>query len=127
MYVGEAFVLGDQEDEDEEAAAMQRLDEEARRSRAGTSQEQGGSTSNPDPGRSSRLGKMDSKDVASIRKKFPFLNEFTDNFVSNTPLDILLKMESTAIKIQDFEKNKLSATKLTDNRNVLLYLGILCS
>ena len=60
---------------------------------------------------------MDGMDVDSIRKKFKFLSEFSDNFVKNTPLDTLLRMETTSMKIQEFERSKAASSRLTSNRD----------
>ena len=56
-------------------------------------------------------------DLEGIRAKFPFLREFSDNFVRSQPLETLLKMETTSIKVQEFEKGKAASSKLAANRD----------
>ena len=60
---------------------------------------------------------MDPKDVEAMKSKFPFLKEFTDNFILSHSLESLLKMETTSIKIQEFEKGKAASSKLASNRD----------
>jgi hypothetical protein len=62
---------------------------------------------------------LDSADIASLRKKFSFLKDFTDDFIRKTPLEVLLKTETTAIKIKEFEKNKAVGDRLANNRENL--------
>ena len=57
--------------------------------------------------------------MASLRKKFKFLEDFSDHFIRTTPYEALLKTETTAIKIKDHENNKATATRLTFNRDSL--------
>ena len=40
---------------------------------------------------------LSDQDVASLRKKFKFLADFSDQFIKSTPYDALLKTETTAI------------------------------
>ena len=56
-------------------------------------------------------------DVPAIKKKFAFLAEFTDSFIMSHPLETLLKMETTSIKIQEYEKGKAASSKLASNRD----------
>jgi hypothetical protein len=58
-------------------------------------------------------------DIASLRKKFSFLKDFSDSFIKNTPLDVLLKTETTALKIKEYERNKATSTRLSNNRDEL--------
>jgi hypothetical protein len=62
---------------------------------------------------------MDSGDVAGLRKKFCFLKDFSDDFIRGTPLEVLLKTETTAIKIKEFERNKAVGDRLANNREAL--------
>jgi hypothetical protein len=62
---------------------------------------------------------MDSADIAGLRKKFNFLKDFSDDFIKKTPLEILLKTETTAIKIREFERNKAVGDRLAANREDL--------
>jgi hypothetical protein len=60
-----------------------------------------------------------SEDIASLRKKFSFLKDFSDQFIQTTPLDVLLKTETTAMKPKDLERNRSSGTRLSNNRDEL--------
>jgi hypothetical protein len=60
-----------------------------------------------------------SEDIASLRKKFSFLRDFSDQFIQTTPLDVLLKTETTAMKLKDLERNRSSGTRLSNNRDEL--------
>ena len=56
-------------------------------------------------------------DLEGIRAKFPFLRDFSDIFIKSQPLETLLKMETTSIKVQEFEKSKAASSKLAANRD----------
>ena len=56
-------------------------------------------------------------DLEGIRVKFPFLQEFSDIFVRSQPLDTLLRMETTSIKVHEFEKSKAASSRLAANRD----------
>ena len=60
---------------------------------------------------------MATGDVEAIKAKFPFLKEFSSSFITSHPLETLLKMETTSIKIQEFEKGKAASCKLAANRD----------
>jgi hypothetical protein len=77
----------------------------------------GVSYSCPDP--ANRTFSTSDEDVASLRKKFSFLKDFSDSFIRSTPLEVLLKTETTAIKIKEFEKNKAVGSRLSANRDNL--------
>jgi hypothetical protein len=62
---------------------------------------------------------IDSSDIASLRKKFIFLKDFSDDFIQKTPLEVLLKTETTHLKIKEFEKNKAAGDRLSNNRDAL--------
>jgi hypothetical protein len=62
---------------------------------------------------------LDDADVAGLRRKFQFLKDFSDDFIRKTPLEVLLKTETTAIKIKEFERNKAVGDKLASNREYL--------
>jgi hypothetical protein len=66
---------------------------------------------------------MTDSDLASLRKKFPFLADFSDQFVRSRPMESLLKIETTSMKIREMERTrdtdeKLSANKLALAQNV---------
>ena len=95
-------------------AARLDLDDETSRTRAGFS------SSCRDPARSEGGGAltvMADLDLEGIRSKFAFLRDFSDSFVRSQPLETLLKMETTSIKVQEFEKGKAASSKLAANRD----------
>ena len=94
-------------------AARSDLDDETSRTRAGFS------SSCQDPARSGGGGSALSvmAGLEGIRSKFPFLRDFSDSFVRSQPLETLLKMETTSIKVQEFEKSKAASSKLAANRD----------
>jgi hypothetical protein len=60
---------------------------------------------------------MSDKDLACLRRKFPFLADFSDEFVCSKPMETLLKIETTSIKIREMKRvrdvdDKLSANKM---------------
>ena len=90
----------------------------------------------PDPGVESMM--MSDADLSSLRKKFPFLADFSDEFVRSKPMETLLKIETTSIKIREMDRvrdvdDRLSANKMamattstnvpagTDNRWTVLH------
>jgi hypothetical protein len=77
----------------------------------------------PDPAGHSSLAyispHLDSGDIAGLRKKFGFLKDFSDDFIRSTPLEVLLKTETTAIKIKEFERSKAAGDRLASNREDL--------
>jgi hypothetical protein len=62
---------------------------------------------------------MDSGDIAGLHRKFSFLKDFSDEFIRKTPLEILLKTETTHIKIKEYERNKAAGDRLSNNRDGL--------
>ena len=63
------------------------------------------------------IAAMADLDLEGIRVKFPFLREFSDIFVRSQPLDTLLRMETTSIKVHEFEKSKAASSRLAANRD----------
>ena len=57
--------------------------------------------------------------MASLRKKFRFLEDFLDNFIRTTPYEALLKTETTKMKLSEFERNKAVSSRLSSNRDKL--------
>jgi len=55
----------------------------------------------------------------SLRKRHHFLNEYEDEVILHTPIDTLLKLESTSIKLKNLEKANDIDDKLTSNRDNL--------
>lgn len=96
--------------------AREAYQEENSRTRAGfnSSQDPAGHS-----GISGSNSSLSDQDVASLRKKFKFLEDFLDQFIRSTPYDALLRTETTAIKISDHEKNKAVSARLSSNRDSL--------
>ena len=63
--------------------------------------------------------RMNADDISSLRKKFKFLEDFSDSFIMSTPYEALLKTETTAIKISEFERGKAITLRLSNNRDKL--------
>jgi hypothetical protein len=59
----------------------------------------------PDPATPSASFLSDG-DMRAMRAKFPFLSDFSDNFIRSTKPDSLLKMESTTLKLKESEKEQ---------------------
>jgi hypothetical protein len=62
---------------------------------------------------------MTDEDVFQLRKKHPFLIDFSDTFIKNTPLADLLKIECTAMKMKEIERAKDADDKLAANKAAL--------
>jgi len=89
------------------------MSDEANRTRAGFS----GSV---DPSAScSKPLHLEEGDIKALRDKFPFLKDFSDNFIRSTKYSELLKTETTAIKISEFEKGRAASSRLAANRDKL--------
>ena len=59
------------------------------------------------------------EDVEGLKKKFTFLADFSEEFIASQPLETLLKMETTSLKIKEFEKGKAATTRLAANRDTI--------
>jgi hypothetical protein len=83
---------------------------------------------------------MSNSDLSNLKSKFPFLSGFSDEFIRSRPMEALLKMESTAMKMRKMEESKdwderLAANKMSledrcigipagkDNRCSILHQG----
>ena len=80
-----------------------------------------GFNSNPDPASRSYGGGsgISAEDLASLRKKFKFLEDFSDQFIRSTPYEALLKTETTALKLSEYERTKAASNRLSNNRDNL--------
>ena len=78
-----------------------------------------GASASQDPANMSAPGTMEEGDILKLREKFPFLKDFSDKFIRSTPYEALLKTETTAIKLQDHERNKAVSLRLSSNRDKL--------
>lgn len=71
----------------------------------------------PDP--ASRSMGLGDSNLEGLKKRHTFLNEYSDDVLKNTPLETLLKLESTSIKLKNLENDKASEDKLARNRDSL--------
>jgi hypothetical protein len=58
-------------------------------------------------------------DLEGLRRKYTFLNEFSDAFIRSTPIEVLLKAELSSRKLQDLDRKKRAEEKLSANRDGL--------
>lgn len=72
----------------------------------------------PDPNSSNALF-IDPTFLSCLRKRHAFLGEYSEAVLAGTPLEVLLKLESTSIKLKNLEKSKDSEDKLASNREAL--------
>jgi hypothetical protein len=47
---------------------------------------------------------MTDDDISSLRRKFPSLQDLSDNFIRSRPMESLLKIETTSMKIRELER-----------------------
>ena len=69
-------------------------------------------------------GGISGEDLASLRKKFPFLADFSDGFIRAQRAGDLLKTESTAIKMKLLERSTDHDDKLASTRMELESSGV---
>jgi len=98
--------MGDDETRDTTAAALEILAEEGARS--------GLSSSCPDPAALS--GGIEELGISTLKKKFPFLSEYTDSFIMKAGAQNLIKAEKMARQLQDMDRNNKAEDKLFSNR-----------
>ena len=55
----------------------------------------------------------------ALKRKFPFLLEYTDSFIKETGVHILIKAETASRKLLDMDRNKKAEDKLYTNREAL--------
>ena len=58
-------------------------------------------------------------DVAALKEGFPFLAEFSDDFIRHTPRGDLMKIQSTAYKMKEVENGRDADDKLAHNKSSL--------
>ena len=104
------MVLDDEDLEEEAAQAEALLAEEVDRSRT--------AASCPDPGLR-RGNLMSDEDIASLKRRHLFLEDFSDDFIRSTPVGDLMKIETTAIKLKEVEKSKDASDRLAANKTAL--------
>jgi hypothetical protein len=59
------------------------------------------------------------EDILVLRRKHPFLAEFSDQFIRSTPIGDLMKIQSTALKAGELEKAKDVEERLAYNKSAL--------
>ncbi len=75
-----------------------------------------------DPAEVSHSAISDS-DIAALRSKFPFLKDFSDNFIRSNKPDSLMKLETANMKLKEAERTKDADDKLAHNRS---NIGTIC-
>jgi hypothetical protein len=68
-----------------------------------------------DPG-SATISSITDGDLAAMRAKFPFLRDFSDNFIRTTKPDSILKMETTTMKMKESERTRDADERLAAKR-----------
>ena len=63
-------------------------------------------------------------DLAAMKRKFPFLLDYTDTFIRETGIHILIKAETASRKLLDMDRNKKAEDKLYSNREILTTASI---
>lgn len=99
-------------DEVEEMARLARTDhqEEASRTRQGF-------CNVPDPGRKKQ--DIQQADLSALKKKFGFLKDYSDEFIQSAGVELLIKAETSARKLQDMDRSRRAEDKLLSNRENL--------
>jgi len=59
---------------------------------------------------------LNDSDLACLKRRFPSLQEFSDEFIRYRPTETLLKMESTSIKMRELEKGRDLDERLSNNK-----------
>jgi hypothetical protein len=112
--IGVPCMLSGHELEEDLRQARELLEEEATRSRGagafGASVEARPRASGP---------MLADDDIQVLRRKHPFLSEFSDNFIRFTPIGDLMKIQSTAMKAGEIEKAKDADDRLAFNKSAL--------
>ena len=59
-------------------------------------------------------------DLETLKKKFTFLSEYSDQFINSVGVDVLIKAETASRKLQKMDKERRAEDKLYQNREVLV-------
>jgi hypothetical protein len=62
---------------------------------------------------------MEDSDIECLKRRYPFLAEFSDTFIRTTGPAELMKMESTSIKMVDRERTRDCEEKMANNKMAL--------
>lgn len=92
------------------------LADESARTRAGFGQI-------PDPGTAPRPNlnnRISAADTATLKQKFPFLKDYSDEYVQTTPLEAMIRAETTAFKLKEMERGACMDDTLANNRDNLV-------
>lgn len=81
--------------------------------------DRGDNTYIPDPGTTKAPSILNSRFIEDFKKRHPFLKEYSDEIIAHTPIETLMKLESTSIKLKNLEKAKGVEERLTTNRDNL--------
>jgi len=103
----EAMEEDDLESTTQEAMALLK-DEQARA--GGNGIYLGSITSNPT---------LSNEDLESLRKRLPFLADFSDEFIRSRPMESILKIETTSLKIRQMEQSRDHEDRLASNKIAL--------
>jgi len=106
---GEAHSLTEAQIAEQLALAKAALEDETNRTRAGFSQ-------HPDPASSPHIT---TQDLESMKKKFSFLADYSDEFIQANGLATIVKLENTAHRLKEAEKSRATEDKLAHNRDEL--------
>lgn len=77
-----------------------------------------GFSSLADPGKTGNF--IDITTMPELVKKFPFLNDYPADFLLSTPFEVILKAESTSMKLKEMETGRKTEARLSTNRENLL-------
>ncbi len=64
--------------------------------------------------------KISDHDLDNLKKRHPFLVEYSDTMLRSYPIETLLKLESTSIKLKNLEKSRAAEERLAVNRDSLV-------
>jgi hypothetical protein len=92
---------------------MEGLEDEEDRSGHGSSGQQGESK------KSGHHSSILDGDLASLKRKFPWLADFSDTFIRGQSTEALLKMETTSMKMKMMERKQDFDEKLASNKKEL--------
>jgi hypothetical protein len=102
--------LNEEEFREAREEAMEGLEDEEDRSGHGSSGQQGESK------KSGHHSSLLDGDLASLKRKFPWLADFSDTFIRGQTTEALLKMETTSMKMKMMERKQDFDEKLASNK-----------
>ena len=108
FYLGLPTALEEEDLTSNLTTAREIIREETIRSRPTTTRDPASSTSG-----------IHNTDLEAMKRKFPFLLEYSDEFIRDTGIHILIKAETASRKLQDMDRSKKAEDKLFYNRESL--------